>query len=151
MADTGIISTYEDGVNLVVQWAIGDFFHLEDWDGTCFLSPDFFFGGQKWRLGIYPNGWRGYHSSGYVDLWLRSYIFGIRHSFTLALKTAEGDLYNTEHHTRDFDYIGINKFYRFIPRAELKEKKSELVPNGVLTVVCIMERWTSALSDGKSL
>lgn len=142
MQDTGIISTYEHGVDLVVEWAIGDFFHLKDWDGTSFLSPEFSFGGKRWCLGIYPNGWSGYHSSGHVDLWLNHCsMFGIRQTISLSLKTAEGDLYNEEHYTRDFDYIGINTFYRFIPRAELIAKKSELVPNGVLTVVCIMERW----------
>lgn len=149
---TGTISTDDRGVDLVVDWTIPHFFALES-EGAGYRSPPFSFADEEWWLRIFPNGWSGRDSSGYLDLFLVKVSPGpsIRQFFSISLKTVKGNKYNEQHGTRNFDDDNsCHPFIRFIPRTELTTRRPELVPVDVLTVVCTMKGLTSAGSDSKS-
>lgn len=153
MPETGIISECKSGV-VVFEWMINDFFTLSEIDGAEYWSPYFYFGNVKWYLRIYPNGWRGRDSLGHVDLHLCKDYFSrsIKQSFSLSIKTACGEKYKKQYSMKDFrNGYDCYQFIRFIPRWELTNRKPELVPEGVLTVVCTMKISTSAGTDSKSV
>lgn len=151
----GEISKYPScGVDAIVEWRIDNFFYLSKKDGAYYYSPDISFGDQEWWLEIYPNGWSERDTSGHIDLCLWRRFLGptIRQEFSLSFKTAKGEKYLEKQSTKVFeDGNRCHKFNRFIPRSELVSRRSELVPRGVLTLVCTMKNTTSAGSASKSL
>lgn len=151
--ERGTVSTYENGVDLVVQWNI-DFFTLPKVDGTTYFSPEFYFGGERWWLRIAPYGSSRYGSSDHVDLRLCKWPSGrsIKQCFSLSLKTAEGEKYKEKFVTKNFDDENrVHRFIKFISRSELSRRKPGLLKESVLTVVCTMKNTTSAGSTSKSL
>lgn len=162
MPDIGEISISPSGVDIDVLWRIDNFFHLSKNDGAVYLSPDFSYGGGKWYLEIYPNGRSRNDTYGHVDvrLWKKfpgffRYHFSdsppISQAFSLSLKTVKGEKVHEKHCTNDFCGMdGYHDCNRFIPRLELSRRRAELVPDGVLTVLCTMRNRTSAGSASKS-
>lgn len=102
---------------------------------------------------MFPNGWSESGSSGHVDLdlWINFCSSSIRQAFSLSLKTVKGEKENEKYSTKLFDGWDHQEFRRFIPRSELSRRRYELLPDGVLTVVCTMETTTSTGSASKSL
>lgn len=148
----GIISVSQRGVEWKIEWKIYNFFNLSKKEDACYYSPDFNFRGKTWYLRTWQNGSSLRESSGYVDLYLckRSSNRSITQAFSLSLKTAKGEKYNEEHVTKVFGRYGEYEINRFIEREELSRRQSELVPDGVLTVVATMMNTTSAGSVSKS-
>ena len=78
-------------------------------------------------------------SLGYVNLHLvnESLNSPITVEFTLALKTSNGERYLEKDFTKTFKKgKAQHHAIQFISRSELEGKKTDLVPSGVLTVVC---------------
>lgn len=152
VGDIGEISICQSGEDVIAEWRIANFFSLSERDSAWYCSPAFSFGGETWYLEMLPNGWSNCDSSGHVDLhlWNDSSDQLIRQEFSLSLKAVKGEKYNEEHCTKDFDdYDYSHELNLFVPRSELSRRQSELVPDGVLTVVCTMKNTTSAGSDSK--
>lgn len=152
MVEVGEISISPSGLD--VMWRITNFFSLSEEDGADHYSPFFPFRGEEWSLVIYPNGWSKRDSYGYVDLRLLRLFSDhpVRQAFSLSLKNVQGEKYNEEHFTKDFEgLLSSHGFNRFISRSELSRRQSELVPGGVLTVACSMKNIMSAGIDSKSL
>lgn len=150
MEEIGEISTIRSGADAIIEWRIPDFFLLPKDDGPGF--PNFSFGSEEWFLMVYPNGSSAFKSSEHVILvlWKDSSSPCIRQAFSLSLKNLKGVKEFEEHFTEEFDEVDY-AFNQFILRSELWRKKANLVPEGVLTVVCTMINKTSAGSASKSL
>lgn len=143
------INTNDAGVD--VEWRIDNFFSLTETDGEWYSSPYFPFDGETWNLWIYPNGWSGSESQGHIDLDIVTLLSGppIRLEFSLSLKTVKGEKDHAEHSTKLFEGLDTHTIRKFLSRSELLRRWSELVPSGVLTVVCTMKKSTSAESASK--
>lgn len=158
MSVIGKLSTSINGADVDVEWRIDSFSSLSEEPGSSlvlnYCSPNFSFSGEPWFLGIWPNGWSGTDSSGYVNLCLCKGFnnSSIKQEFSVSLKTVKGEKENEEHCTKVFDKGNRwHRFNRFIARSELLRRRSELMPHDVMTVVCIMKRTTSDESDSKFL
>lgn len=153
MAPIGKVNLSGNGVD--VEWRIEDFFSFTD-TLNGYFSPDFSLGGQEWGIRIYPNGgWSGGKPTGYTDLIFIRRFTGraIMQHISLSIKTVTGEK-DHEHFEKLFEGWGTRglgqKFLRFVSRSELLSRRSELVPNGVLTIVCSMKQTESAGSASKS-
>lgn len=162
MPEIGEISTLPSGMDTIVEWRISHFFSLDDKVGASYGSPHFPFGGETWYLRIRPNGSSTRVSSGHVDLELWREPFTsfwrdftgphFRQAFSLSLKTVKGEKACEKHYIENFKGgYSHHEFNHFIQRSQLSKRRSELVPNGALTVVCTMKNMTSAGSDSESL
>lgn len=131
---------------LAVEWRINEFCSLPAEVSKCYDGPVFPFVGASWLLSIYPNGKTNIitkdrkiaNSEGFIALYLHRRSSGppIHLEFSLGFKTLQGKV-NSEVHLADtFKKKEGKGFYRFIKRSELLDKKSELLPSGVLTVAC---------------
>lgn len=125
------------------EWTISNFFSLSEDDDIIYKSPSFAFDGATWYLKIYPNGDKTDDSVGYVDLELRRKSSDPPYSleFSLSLKTLEGKKDTEWQDTCIFETENGNQscgVARFMPRSEILERKSELLPSGALTVVCTL-------------
>lgn len=150
----GEISLSSSGVDVIIEWRIPGFFSLLTDDGEYYTSPDFSLNGHTWYLGIYPNGRSGLGTSGYVDLHIYKYssLHPIKQAFSLSLKSAKEEKKYEEHGTEDYtEWFKYHEFYRFIKRSELTQRRSELMPDGVLTIVCTLKNATYAGSNTKSV
>lgn len=148
MAAIGTISTHD----LVVEWTIQHFFTLGVGDSAWYGSPIFSFDGEEWWLVINPNG--SSRRTEHVDLAIAK-LSGpsIRLFISLSLKTVKGQKYKEQHCIKDFKESPENVylFRRFISRLELSQRRSDLVPDDDMTVVCTMKRPTPERRDSKSL
>ena len=134
------------------EWRIENFFDLSEDDR--YFSPSFVFNNTSWSLGIDPNGDRGNHSVGYIDLRLvkNPGDFPISVEFSLALKAANGKRILERHCIENFgESLDRHISHRIITRSELVRRESELVPSGVLTVVFTMMTLESTRSWNKSV
>lgn len=153
-AMVGIISVTPCGEDAIVEWSIEYFLTLLEQDYTSGCSEDFSFGGEKWYFTYYLNGRNECDSSGHVDLHLVKYSSDrccYKQKFSLSLKTVNGEKYNETRGRKIFRRFDNFQFLRFIPTSELSSRQSELLPDGVLTFVCVMKNTTPAKSDSKSL
>lgn len=154
MPEIGKISKPVSGAD-VVEWKIDGFFSLSEGDAALYFSPPFLFGGKRWLLEVYTRGRPPRNrsdSSGYVDLVVVKCgsNTSCKHTFSVSLKTVTGRKYNEEHCTKIFQGYDFHYFNRFISRLELSTNRHELVPNGVLTVLCTLKS-TIRVSKSKSL
>lgn len=122
-----------------IEWKIKNFFSLSRKNAVFYSSPLFSFAGGPWYLQIYPNGESDDETDGYIDLLLcrENSNPPIIRKFSFALKTMDGMKHQEKHLTCIFDESSmINGVYKFISRFELLERRNELVPADILTVVC---------------
>lgn len=124
------------------EWQIDDFFSLPEEDGETCFSPNFSIAGESWCFFINPNGKSAINSVGYVGAYLQRnedlpYISLV---WSFGVKTSEGkkDKEMKFSHVFHEESLGYG-FAKFLKRSELFEKKSELVPSDVLTLVCDIE------------
>lgn len=138
--------------DIAVEWKIKELFSLSPEVGKSFDSPRFSFAGTSWFLRIYPNGTAG-RTEGFLNLFLRNAISGppICLDFDLGLKNNDGKI-NPEiiHNTYTFGKTDGYGKYEFIHRSQLLEKKSELMPSGILTLVCRIRYPTPPENSSKS-
>lgn len=143
---------------IAVEWKIKDFFSLPAEVDTFYEGPVFSFAGASWCLIIRPNGkketllydGRVINSEGSFGLYLRRTFSSppIHLEYSLGLKTSGGKVNPQRHDSYNFEKARGCGFYELISRSELLEKKSDLVPSGVLTVVCRM--WYPETADTSS-
>ena len=133
------------------EWKIDNFFHFsENGNVYSYSSPFFSHYGESWYLAIDPNGMCYNDSLGYVNLHLvnESLNSPITVDFTLALKTSNGERYLEKGFTKTFKKgKAQHHAIQFISRSDLEGKKTDLVPSGVLTVVCTFK---TSKSDGNA-
>lgn len=137
---------------VIFEWSIENFFSLSEKDSPNYFSPNFSYGGEKWHLWIYPDGEYRCGTSDFVDLelWKHSGSRSIKLQFSFSLKTANGQRYNEKNYRMCCDSGHDYGSYRmFIRRKEIFSRQSELVPNGVLTVVITMKNITSVRLPGE--
>lgn len=152
----GEISIYPSDVGVQFEWSIKNVFSLSEKDGKAYQSPDFHYNGQTWILRFYPNGWSGRDSYRHIDVGLVRESFGppARLAYSLSIKTVKGNKDNEEHREKIFsDDIDLDDdiLRRFLLRSELLRRRSELLPDGILTFICTMKNRTSPGSASKSL
>lgn len=141
MSKIGAVSTSSNGVDVDFKWRMDTMFFKEE-DGVSYSSPKFFFGGHEWELWIFPHGYSGCCTSGHVDLSLmKSYNSpDIVLDFSLSLENVNREKDHKQTVSEMFSQSNfVYKCYRFIPLLELLWRQSELVPKGVLTIVCTMK------------
>lgn len=150
MIRTGEISTSQNGEE--VEWRIFDFFGLSENHRLGYSSPDFHVGGDRWNLVIFQNGQSEHDTYGHVDLELckKSAASYVIQKFSLSLKTVKGEKENEKECSEMFYSWDYHSILRFISRSELSRRRFELVPDGVLTVICTMKNWAYAESSSKS-
>lgn len=129
------------------EWQIEDYFsHIS----SC-RSPSFSFAGELWHFWIYPSGQSNLNSQECVCLYLYRETSGppISLSWSWGLKTFDGKIDHEEQCKRVLVNTMPHGTIRFVNRYTLKEKKSELVPYDVLTIVFTVE-CCSRSNDGAS-
>lgn len=130
----------------VIQWKIKDIFSLSSKEDEFWLSPSFSFANTSWCLRIYPNGQskaplndgQMEDSIGYIGIYLLKISSGppIHMNYLLGLKTVDKKIEFKFHQTYNFKEMGGFGRHKFISRSKLLEKKSELMPCDVLTLIC---------------
>lgn len=121
------------------EWKINNFFSLSGENGKNYSSPLFSFANESWHLNVCPNGDPKYHAVGYISVYLHREVSGlsiINLSWSFGLKTFDGKKVHEQHHTGVFSEDG--KGYGspgLLKRSTLLERKSELVPSDILTIV----------------
>lgn len=152
MATIGNIFEYPGEIKF--EWEISDFFSLSKEKDIFYKSPKFYFSGASWRLWIFPNGEETrYKSNDGIGIYIIRTSTGspISLNFTLGLKTISG---NIKEFCRSADIFYDSQFLtghnKFIKRSMLLENKSELIPSGVLTIICILKNSGPNNVDGKS-
>lgn len=134
------------------HWEIPDFFSISLGDGDYICSPQFSFACASWCLMIYPNGQSEHNSIGYIGLyiWRKSSGPPIQLKYSLGLKTVEWKNENEKHRVRVFENTsaayGVHKF---LSRAELMKRKSQLMSDDVLTVFCNLKHPQTTKSTSK--
>lgn len=129
-----------------VEWRIKEFFSLPAEVDRVYKGPVFSFAGAFWHLRIYPNGRKkdiakdgaAINSEGFIGLYLFRTSSGppINLDFYLGLKTLDEKINPVRNFTFNFEMIQGFGNFKFINRSTLLKRMSELVPSGVLTVVC---------------
>lgn len=130
------------------EWQIDGFFSLPE-DGKGCYSPTFSFAREAWYLRIWRNGDSEENWPGYVgaNLYRDSDGPPINLSWSLAVKTTHGNIDKGCHFTHVFKKAEGWGIPIFLKRSELSEKKSELVPSDVLTLVCHIDYYSIKSSD----
>lgn len=136
---------------LDIEWSISNFDSLSDEADKYYASPSFYFNGSSWYLKIYPNGRNADKSVGYLGLCLIRLSPGPPNSvdFSVGVKTLYGKRDRERLYTCICDSFGS----RYVPkcfisqygtpwgisRSQLFERKSELMPFNVLTMLCTLK------------
>lgn len=137
------------------EWKIDNFFSLSKEDGKSYDSPMFSFADESWYLTVYPNGDPYDSAVGYISV----YLFSpdpqfINLSWSFGIKTFDGKKVHEEHHTFVFgedDTTGYGS-EKLLKRCTLLERKSELVPSNILTIVLTVDYFSKSRDDaGKVL
>lgn len=135
------------------EWRIPHFFSLPKEVDKYEISHTFSFAGESWYIAIFPNGVTEENTVGRVGLLLRRCSSGlpINLEYTFCLKTLKGEKFQEKHFT--YNFTEAKQAYGtsdYITRKELFKKRSELLPNGGLTVVCLIKNPKSMENIGKS-
>lgn len=123
---------------ITIEWRIKNFSSLQHEIDVWYESPNFYFSGASWSIVLYPNGETQYESNGWLGLYLMRWSSGspVTLDYTLGLRSIDNknDVLITD--TADFheneDGWGMRKV---ILKTELMDRKSELLPSDILTVV----------------
>ena len=126
---------------LTVQWKIIEFFSISE--EVC-ISRFFSFTNECWYLRMYPNGNKRISgTNGCISVYLcrKSSISPIKLKFSLSVKATAKEKVSETHQTYIFrvaeEGCGVHKL---ISKLELLEKKSELMPSDILTILCTLKR-----------
>ena len=127
---------------VIFEWRIKDFFSLAAEINACFKSPKFYFSGASWEIQIYPNGESDNESQGWIGLYVMRKSIGLPLllTYSLDLKAIDDKTHFGIRNKRIFDEKDVGYGWsKIISRTSLEEKKSELMPLGTLTVICILK------------
>lgn len=134
-----------------IEWKISNFPSLFGKNGNCYCSPSFRFADEYWHLKIYPNGQESNVSNGCVSFYLARRYPGrsIRLKYVLGLKTVNGERDSEENCEYVFKETDKGFGLQCILRSKLFERRSELLPNDVLTVFCNLQYSNTAETPSK--
>lgn len=139
------------------EWEIDNFFSLSTEDVKSYDSPLIEFANESWYLTVYPNGDPEDDTVGYIEVYLFRDFPGlplINVSWSFGLKTFDGEKVHEQRHTFAFgeDHcIGYGS-KKLLKRFTLLERKSELVPSNILTIVLTIDYFSKSRDDaGKVL
>lgn len=122
-----------------IEWSIQNFFSLSKECNNYYYSPPFSFEGTSWYFQIFPNGNK---VSGVVSLYLYrdSANPPIRLEYTFGIKTLNGKKDSVKYISYVFQkaHQGYGE-QSFLLRSNLLERKSDLMPADVLTIVCSLK------------
>lgn len=126
---------------ITIEWRIKDFSSLHHEIGKHYESPKFYFCGASWTIWLYPNG-DTEESKDWLSLYVvrKSNGSPVTLDYTLGLKSIDkkNDVLLTD--TDDFHGIDYGWGMReVILKTELMNKKSELLPSDILTVICSLK------------
>lgn len=134
-----------------IEWKIKNFFYLSTEDGEMYSSPKFSVGDDTWCLLIYPNGDTSIETDGFIDLALyrENYDPPINQEFAFYLKTVDGEKDREKHFIHLFNnFSGLYSAWKFISRFEVFERRSQLISDAILTIVCTLKY--SSLNENAS-
>lgn len=135
------------------DWQIPRFISLPTKPDECEDSHIFSFAGESWYMCIYPMGITKFNKVGHVGLYLKKCrsLKSINLEYTFSLRTLEGEKFQEEHCMDNFTNAAKRHgICSYITRQQLFKNKSELLPDGTLTVVCTMKYSKPMENDGKS-
>lgn len=128
------------------EWKIYNFFSLLGENRKNCNSPSFAFANESWHLNVCPNGDPKYRTAGYISVYLHREFSGlpiINMSWTFGLKTSDGKKVYESHHTEVFSGDGVGYGSPgLLKRSTLLERKSELVPYDILTIVFTVDYYS---------
>lgn len=138
-----------------IEWSIPDYFVVaEDGEDLCLASSTFPVTGVLWHLRLWPSyehlvvaceayGARpgGYLASDAHREYSLEYTFGLKKCNGTIKHLNKGIIEKNQ--SRNIDK------YDFIKKTQLLQRKSELVPSGVLTIVCTMQ-WMTEVSQSST-
>lgn len=134
------------------EWTIPDIVLLLQEENVYYYSPFFSFAGTTWYIGIYPNGFRS-KSLGYIFLNLSRTccVPPISVDVSFAIKDVDGTKYEEAYYTKHIIENGheIYGIERYLLTSDLLEKKSQLLPFNVLTIVCTIKHLKSTEDASK--
>ena len=135
------------------EWRIPDFLCLPDEGGQVYFSPLFSLAGASCVLAILPNGDVENNSFGFVGLALvrKNSVPPISLEVSFGFKTSDGKEDRSRYEVKDMsdDEAKIYVANRCLLRAELLERKSELLISNVFTVLCTIKHKKSTKDAGK--
>lgn len=120
---------------VALEWDIANFFSYTE--EVEYISPDFHTLNLTWRIKIWPNGRISNNSVGHVSLYLHRVDHGASKSvdFSMGIKSKNQRIVNMCKTTWQSDDGGWG-WPKFIEKSKLQQEKENLVPWGILTVVC---------------
>lgn len=104
-------------------------------------SPKFYFCGASWTIRFYPNGETQDESNGWLSLYVVRKSSGspVTLDYSLGFKSIDGENDVLETSTNDFHEKEDGWGKSIILKTVLIEKKPELIPSDILTVVCSLK------------
>lgn len=127
---------------ITVEWTIKDFSSLHQLIDVPYESPKFYFCGASWSIWLYPNGETRNESNGWLSLYLMRLSSGspVTLTYSFCLESYNG--YHNVNITEIGDFnekeAGKGKS-KVILNTSFMEKKSQLIPSDILTVVCCLK------------
>ena len=149
MDEIGDISVIQDGDNCEVEWKI-DFSSVSNEVDAWYTSPQFEFNDETWYIGMYPESWL---NRGYMDfcLWRYCEFPPLRVEFSFSLKTVSGKKDSEKTYVREFsDDFNFHDTHQFLSLSHFKERQSEYLDSGYLSVFCTMKITNPTESKGES-
>lgn len=141
MSDNGRLGEIERKMEIkVFEWKISDFCSLSNCKNDWYTSPCFDFSNASWYFSFSPEGDEE-SSEGYIALYLHcDDDIGSHITFILELGfKREDEVENVKSELVRFEgKYDIWCFSDFFLRTELLKRKSELLPEDTLTIVCSM-------------
>lgn len=144
----------------VVKWKIKDFSSLSSETDVNYVSPTFVFAGESWSLQIFPNGQSELFfddplekSEGNIDLflWRESSGAPICLDYSLGLEMLDGKIELENLFSDTFKKSDGYGAVKLLSRAELLlQRKYDLIPSDILTVVCKIKYSNSTEGVNKS-
>lgn len=151
MSQIGNLREYPGEITF--EWEIVDFFSLSNEKDIHYESPRFCFSGASWQIWLYPNGEETRcKSNGWIGLYITRKSSGspVSLNYSLGFKTFDGRKDPFSSGTKVFCEKGSGfGASKFISRSVFMEKKSELTPSDVLTVICILKTSEPNIVNGK--
>ena len=135
------------------EWRILDYLSLPEESGQVYFSPLFSLAGESCWLAILPNGDVENDSIRFIGLALvmENSVPEISLEVSFSFKTSDGKEDRRRHEVEEMsaDEAKIYTANRCLLRAELLERKSELLPSNVLTVLCTVKNKISTKDESK--
>lgn len=146
----GELKGIKDGME--VEWIINDFFKFAENSDVKYSSPSFDFGGETWCMWIYPNTLKPKDTVGQVKCFLIKYKSNssIMVTYKLGLKKRDGNMDEKCSYTSTFKEEETGYGCKsIISKSELLERKSDLAPNNVVTIICKISREEFSIVSSK--